>query len=67
MIKEICKDKEERNLSCRKLRGRIRALSATTCRMLKKNKFRNVKESTKPRLTEDIKKDRLAFCKAHEH
>jgi hypothetical protein len=67
MIKEICKDKEGRNLSCRKLRGRIGASGATTCRMLKKNGFRNVKESTKLGLTEDIKKARLAFCKDHKH
>jgi hypothetical protein len=29
--------------------------------------FRGVKESTKPGLTEDMKKARLGFCKAHEH
>jgi hypothetical protein len=67
MIKEICNDKEGRNLNCWRLRGRLRVSSATAFRMLKKNRFRSVKESTKPGLTEEIKKAWLEFCKAYEH
>jgi hypothetical protein len=67
MIKEVCNDKEGRNLNCRKLRGRLGVLGATAYWMLKKNGFRNVKESTKPGLTEAMKKARLEFCKDHEH
>jgi hypothetical protein len=67
MIKEICKDKEGRNLNCRRLGGRIGVSSTTAFRMLKKNGFRSVKESTKLGLTEEMKKAWLEFCKAHEH
>ena len=35
--------------------------------MLKKHKFKSVKESVKPGLTETMKKARLEFCKAHEN
>ena len=67
MIKEICNDKEGRNLNCRRLGGRLGVSSATAYRMLKKNGFRSVKESVKPGLTEEMKKARLQFCKDHEH
>jgi len=67
MIKEICKNKEGRNLSCRKLRGKLKVSAMTVWWMLKKNGFRSVKESVKPGLTEEMKKARLEFCKAHEH
>jgi hypothetical protein len=56
MIKEICKDKEGQNLNCQRLRGRLGISSTTVFCMLKKNGFRSVKESTKPGLTEEIKK-----------
>jgi hypothetical protein len=67
MIKQICANKEGRNLNCQRLRGRIGVSSATAFRMLKKNRFQSVKESTKPGLTEEMKKARLEFCKAHEY
>jgi hypothetical protein len=67
MIAEIYANKEGCNLNCRRLGGRIGVLKNTTHRMLKKNGFRNVKESTKPRLTEAMKKAWFEFCKAYEH
>jgi hypothetical protein len=67
MIAEVCKDKEGRNLNCRRLGGRIQVSKNTAHCMLKKNRFQSVKESTKPGLTEDIKKARLEFCKAYKH
>jgi transposase len=67
MIAEICTDKEGRHLNCRSLGGRIGVSKSTTHQMLKKNRFRSVKESVKPGLTEEMKKARLEFCKAHEH
>jgi hypothetical protein len=39
MIAEICKDKEGRNLNCRRLGGKIGVSGSTACRMLKKNGF----------------------------
>ena len=67
MIREIYNDKEGCNLNCQRLGGRLRVSSATIYRMLKKNGFRSVKESTKLGLTEEMKKAQLEFCKAHEH
>jgi len=67
MIKEICKDKEGRNLSTRHLRGKIKVSSTTAWRMLKKNGFQSVKETVKPGLIEAMKEARLTFCKAYEH
>jgi len=67
MIAEICTDKEGRYLNCRSLGRRIRVSKSTTHQMLKKNRFRSVKELVKPRLTKEIKKAWLKFCKAHEH
>jgi hypothetical protein len=67
MIKEVYNNKEGCNLNCRKLGGRFGVLGATAYWMLKKNGFRNVKESTKPGLTEVMKKARLKFCKDYEH
>ena len=67
MIREVCKDKEGRNLNCCRLRGKLRVSATTAHRMLKKNGFRSVKESVKLGLTETIKKARLEFCKAYEH
>jgi hypothetical protein len=56
MIKEICKNKEGWNLNYQRFRGRLRVLALTAHWMLKENRFRNVKESTKLGLTEEIKK-----------
>jgi hypothetical protein len=67
MIAEICRTKEGRNLSIRRLEGKIGVSATTAWRMLRKNGFRTLKESTKPGLTEAIKEAWLAFCKAHEH
>jgi hypothetical protein len=67
MIKEICKDKEGRNLNCWSLGGRLRVSASIAHQMLKENGFRSVKESTKPGLTEEMKKAQLEFYKAHEH
>jgi hypothetical protein len=67
MIAKICTDKEGRHLNCRSLRGRIGVSKSTTHQMLKKNRFRSVKELVKLGLTEEMKKAQLEFCKAHEH
>jgi hypothetical protein len=56
MIVKICTDKEGRNLNCRSLGGQIRVSKSTAHQMLKKNRFRSVKELVKPRLTEEMKK-----------
>jgi hypothetical protein len=63
MIREICNDEEGRNINC----YRLGFLSATAYCMLKENGFQTVKESTKPGLTEEMKKARLEFCKAYEY
>jgi hypothetical protein len=39
----------------------------TAHRMLRNNGFRPCKQTTKPGLTDEMKKARLAFYKAHEH
>jgi hypothetical protein len=67
MIAEICKDKEGRNLTTRRLRGKIGVSAMTAWQMLKKNRFRTLKELVKPGLTEAMKEARLAFCKAYKH
>jgi hypothetical protein len=67
MIAAICKDKEGRNLTTRRLRGKIGVSAITAWRMLKKNGFRTVKESVKPGLIEVMKETWLEFCKAHKH
>jgi len=56
MIKEVYKDKEEQNLNYQRLRGRLRVSSVIVFYMLKKNKFQSIKELTKLRLTNKIKK-----------
>lgn len=67
MIAQVCDSKEGCNLNCRRLGGKLRVSAMTASRMLKKNGFRSVKESTKLGLIEAIKKARLEFCKAYEH
>ena len=67
MIAEICKDKERRNLTTRRLREKVGVSAMTAQQMLKKNGFRTVKELVKLGLTKVIKEAWLAFCKAYEY
>lgn len=67
MIAKVCNNKEGRNLNYRRLRRKLGVLSTTVFCILKKNRFRSVKELTKPGLTKDMKKAWLDFCKAYKY
>jgi hypothetical protein len=56
MIKILYKDKEGRNLNCRRLRGKLGVSAKIAHQMLKKNGFQSVKESAKLGLIEEMKK-----------
>jgi hypothetical protein len=59
MIKILYKDKEGRNLNCRRLGGKLGVSMKIAHWMLKKNGFRSVKESAKLGLIEE----RIPKCK----
>jgi hypothetical protein len=65
LLEIITSSKEGRNTNCRSLGGKLGVSMKTAARMLKKNKFKSCKETTKPGLTPEMKAARLAFCKAH--
>jgi len=56
MIAKVIRSKEGRNVTCRSLASKLSVFATTAFRMLKKEKFKLCKESTKPRLTDTIKK-----------
>lgn len=66
LIAEVTGSKAGCSKTCRELGQKLGVSAKSAHRILRREKFKSCKESTKPGLTEAIREARLAFCKAHE-